>query len=683
MAITRRDLLLFGGGTVAAVPFTPIPWKLLDDVSIWTQNFPWLPVPQPGHITLAATTCTLCGSGCGLKVRCVDGRPIGVAPVADHPVSRGAVCPLAFGAHQLAWHPRRLRESRWQGTVVEPARIAEKINEALAAGKKLAILDERPGRAVSSLYRQAAAKAQGLYLVARAVEEAPLAAVRTLAGEAAPELGYDLARAATVLSFGAPVLDGWGVPGEVIARRKSGEAKFIHAGSRFSHTARLADEWLPVLPGSEAALALALARVLVDEGLAAPAAGLDHFRSLLNEMPLNRAAEITGLKAERIVETARALHAGGPAVAIGGGDMAAPLGRDVEAAVAALNVLLGAVGREGGIMARRPLAADLPGMAPATPLEDAAAGSIGVLLIEAATAGAARPWQAVSAKLAPGALVVTLSPYASGYAEHADALVATPAFLESIEEAPTAPGAARHSYALAPAVLKAPETAIAPAEFIALLAAKAGWAELAEATTESSMRARAAAIHAAKRGTVFTLADGSESPNSGFASADDLYSKLAAGAVWVDDVPAQASMKLALPGAADAERTQMLAAATKPVGDAGPEFGLVAIPAAWAGVAPAGVRVPLAGKLDQESRLRALPGEAMVHPATASKLSVKDGARVRLESARSGCPAIVRINDAVMQGVVEITPGEPAAMDLFASDHGGAARAVRVRLGRA
>lgn len=683
MAITRRDLLLFGGGTVAALPFTPVPWKLLDDVSIWTQNFPWLPVPQAGHITVAATTCTLCGSGCGMKVRCVDGRPIGIAPVADHPVSHGAVCPLAFGAHQLAWHPRRLRECRLQGEKVEPARIAAKVAEALAAGKKLAILDERPGRAVSSLYRQAAAKAQGLYLVAQSEEEAPLAAVRRLAGEAAPELGFDLAHTATVLSFGAPVLDGWGVPGEVIARRKSGEAKFIHAGSRYSHTARLADEWLPVLPGSEAALALALARVLVDEGLAAPAAGLEHFRSLLNQLPLSRAAEITGLKAERIIETARALHANGPAVAVGGGDVAAPLDRGTETAIAALNVVLGAVGREGGVVARPALAPGLPGMAPVTTLEDADPGSLGILLIEAATAGAARPWQAIAAKLAPGALVVALSAYDSGYAEHADAVVATPAFLESIEEAPTPPGAARHSYALAPALLEAPETAIAPAEFIALLAAEAGWAELAGATTESMRRARAAAIHATKRGSVFTLADGSVSPISEYASADALYAKLAAGAVWVDDAPAPAPLKPVLPGATDGERSQLLAAATKPVADAAPEFGLVAVPAAWAGAAPAGVRVPLAGKLDQESRLRALPGEAVVHPVTAQKLKLKDGARVRVESARAGCPAVLRISDAVMQGVVELTPGKPAALDLFALDHGGAARAVRVRLGRA
>ena len=682
MAITRRDLLLFGGGAVASLPFTPIPYKLLDDVSIWTQNFPWLPVPQAGEISFRGTACTLCAAGCGMKVRCVDGRPISVSPAADHPVSHGALCAMAFGAHQLAWHPRRVRESRMEGAAVEPAAIAAKVAEAVAAGRKLAILDERPGRAVSTVYRQAALEAGGVYVVPQVEEEATLKAVQQLCGAGAPEFGFDVAHARTVVSFGAPVLDGWGVPGEMMARWKSRRTAFVHAGSRYSHTARLASEWMPVLPGSEAALALGLARVLVDEGLAVQAEGLEGFRALVNEMPLAKAAEITGLKPERIQAVARRLQAEAPAVAIGGGDLAGPLGDEAEMAIAALNGLLGAVGREGGIVARRALAEDAKAMAPVHRLDEVEAGSIGVLLIEPATAGVAQPWSAIAAKLAPEALVVVLSAYDSGYAGYAKAQVAAPAFLEAIEEAPTAPGAARLSYGLAPAVIEAPETVVRPAEFIAMVAGEAGWAGVAGATTEAAMKARAAAIFAAKRGSVFAIDGAAETAISEIESADALYDKLAAGAVWVDAAPAAGAVKMRLPGATGEERARMLAAATKPVRETEGDYPLVAIPAAWAGTAAA-VRVPLAGKLDQESRLRQLPGEAMVHPATAAQWKLKNGTRVRLEAARGACPATVSISDAVMQGVVEVTPGEPAGMDLFTTEHGGANRAVRVRLGRA
>jgi anaerobic selenocysteine-containing dehydrogenase len=73
----------------------------------------------------------------------------------------------------------------------------------------------------------------------------------------------------------------------------------------------------------------------------------------------------------------------------------------------------------------------------------------------------------------------------------------------------------------------------------------------------------------------------------------------------------------------------------------------------------------------------------MIHPATARRLNIKAGARLQVESEQAKCPVTVRLSDAVMQGVVEISPGETESLDLFATTHGGAIRAVRVRLGRA
>jgi hypothetical protein len=190
------------------------------------------------------------------------------------------------------------------------------------------------------------------------------------------------------------------------------------------------------------------------------------------------------------------------------------------------------------------------------------------------------------------------------------------------------------------------------------------------------MKARAAAIHAAKRGSVFAIEDASETPVSAIESADALYDKLAAGAVWVDTASPAAPLKPALPGATGEQRQKLLAAAATPVAPAADGFPVVAIPAA-------GTRVPLAGKLDQESLLRALPGDAAIHPATAQRLNIKAGARLHVESEQAQCPVTVRLSDAVMQGVVEISPGAADTLDLFATAHGSALRAVRVRLGRA
>ena len=34
MKVTRRNLLLWGAGAAAGMIVTPVPWKLLDDVSV-------------------------------------------------------------------------------------------------------------------------------------------------------------------------------------------------------------------------------------------------------------------------------------------------------------------------------------------------------------------------------------------------------------------------------------------------------------------------------------------------------------------------------------------------------------------------------------------------------------------------------------------------------------------------
>src|SRR5512134_1647591 len=107
MTLTRRDILLGLGGSAVGVAFTPVPWKLLDDASIWTQRRHALPVPPRGPVAQRAAACTLCPGGCALRVRCVGPRPVAVAPAAGHPLGTGA-CAIGLTLHHLAYHPLRL-----------------------------------------------------------------------------------------------------------------------------------------------------------------------------------------------------------------------------------------------------------------------------------------------------------------------------------------------------------------------------------------------------------------------------------------------------------------------------------------------------------------------------------------------------------------------------------------------
>ncbi len=81
---------------------------------------------------------------------------------------------------------------------------------------------------------------------------------------------HDFAKAKYIMSFGADFLESWGSPIENqrgFARAhgfaEGDVAKFVYAAPRMDLTGLNADEWLPIKPGSEAALALAMANVLI------------------------------------------------------------------------------------------------------------------------------------------------------------------------------------------------------------------------------------------------------------------------------------------------------------------------------------------------------------------------------------------------------------------------------------
>ena len=89
-----------------------------------------------------------------------------------------------------------------------------------------------PGRTASWTYRRAVATVKnGVYLA----PPDPMSGV-----------AVDFSKAHTVLSIGAPLIEGWGAPGNVLAARPG--FRLIHAGALETPTAVMADEWLRINP---------------------------------------------------------------------------------------------------------------------------------------------------------------------------------------------------------------------------------------------------------------------------------------------------------------------------------------------------------------------------------------------------------------------------------------------------
>jgi hypothetical protein len=154
-------------------------------------------------------------------------------------------------------------------------------------------------------------------------------------------------------------------------------------------------------------------------------------------------------------------------------------------------------------------------------------GSVDVLLVDHGLLGGSAPYDSLRQKLRPDGIIVSLSPYRAGVAALANFAIPTPAFAESLDEAPTPWDAVSPSYALAPALLDPPAGVATALEFINRVTG-------GEAAPEALIRERVEGLHAARRGEVFTFADRTTKPVTEFKSAPALYKAFNAGACWID-----------------------------------------------------------------------------------------------------------------------------------------------------
>lgn len=463
MTTTRRDLFKFAGGAAVGALLTPAPWRLITDTALWSENWPGIPRPARGEFRARFTNCTLCPAGCAVKARCVTDQPISLAGVAAHPLSNGALCPFGIAAHHLPYHPDRLRS----GASTEAAAAVAKAIAGIASNEHVAVFDPRPGRTASWTYRRAiAAIPHGLYI-------RPAAA---LGGNA-----VNLAAARTVLSFGTPLLDGWGTPGNVLAARAN--FRLIQVEAVESRTAALADLWLPVKPGVERATAAAI---------------------LNGKMP----------------EIAHELE-NAPALILGPEDWQE---------IVDLNVKYAAPGHT--IVARReaPVPDAWKKAAPETAWSGIPDDSIRVLLIDEAAAGDYIPWSVIEPKLTEGAIIVAFACTREGYARHATFTLPTAVFPEAIDDIPAPIDSPVAALRISASLVPPPAGMVNPVEFIA---------RLAGLDASNALRERADAIAKSGRGSVFHYTDASTSPLKTM-KPDDFWKALTEGACWLDDVDAKA-----------------------------------------------------------------------------------------------------------------------------------------------
>jgi anaerobic selenocysteine-containing dehydrogenase len=159
------------------------------------------------------------------------------------------------------------------------------------------------------------------------------------------------------------------VMGHLEAIRKRG-GEVIVVDPRRTGTAEVADDWLAINPGTDAALLLAIANVVVAEErvnlgrIGHLVGGVEQFAGLVAEWTPERVAPVTGIDAERIRSLARKLASTERAVVYGRiGLCNQEFGTLASWLVDAVNIVTGHLDTVGGAMFARPAvwsAADLP-----------------------------------------------------------------------------------------------------------------------------------------------------------------------------------------------------------------------------------------------------------------------------------------------------------------------------------
>jgi anaerobic selenocysteine-containing dehydrogenase len=326
--------------------------------------------PPESHVQ---TACPLdCPDACTINVTLRGGRITKIDGATENEVTAGYICAKVrkfdqrvYGDDRLL-HPALRQGPKGRGAVRQVSwdaaldLIASKMREVTTQFGAEAILPLSYGGS-NGLLTQDTTDATlfrrlGASRLLRTVCAAPTGAANQGLYGKMPSISYqDYPEARLIVLWGVnPSTSGIHLVPFVTEARARG-AKLVVIDPRGTPLARQADLYLPVKPGTDLAVALAVHRFLFEGGhhdeafLAAHTTGADRLREKAAEWTFERAAGVSGVSAERIAAFAEMYAATSPAIVkCGWGLERNRNGGSAAAAVLALPAVAGKFGVRGG-----------------------------------------------------------------------------------------------------------------------------------------------------------------------------------------------------------------------------------------------------------------------------------------------------------------------------------------------
>ena len=302
--INRKDFLKISAccatGLVTGILFSGTPFRLLKELDQHEEYAPTI-------FNFIESNCLACDEKCNITVKMSGDCAIKIE-------STNPICHIGRSAPQLFYHPER---------ILSPMKLsAEKgsgkfspisWDEAISAvsAKMNALISDKKADSIAAINSPHSFSAELLErLLASAGSPHYYSEGCGEAGALNGIMGYNFDMADCIISFGAPLFDAPKEPAlNRLLKNKTRSPKIIYIGANCNRTASIADEWIPVKPGTECVFAMAMADYISKKYRKIPnAPNAPRWLSYASQLNINSAAIITEASEEKIAAAAEALY---------------------------------------------------------------------------------------------------------------------------------------------------------------------------------------------------------------------------------------------------------------------------------------------------------------------------------------------------------------------------------------
>ncbi len=321
------------------------------------------------------TTCTnQCESGCGMKIFLKEGRIVDIMGDETHPLSRGGLCSKGSSQFQRYYDPLRVHYPQIRKSLDDPYRRVSWDDAIDFVAERLTLLKQRYGPESLAIFRTGRASmgqkvgggrfghffgTPNIFGQGPICCESPGAAMNYVFG--AEGFGRlmnpspDWKNAQCILMVGTEMASQEVITFRGILDAKEAGAKIIGVDTRFNSSMSKADLFLMVRNNTDTALFMAMANIIIQEGLYDKkfvdkwVYGFEEYKEACREWTPEKAERVTMVDRNLIIKAARLFATSKPAMATGClGTAQQYNSNNTNRAIAALLALTGNIGIKGG-----------------------------------------------------------------------------------------------------------------------------------------------------------------------------------------------------------------------------------------------------------------------------------------------------------------------------------------------